>query len=116
MSGWSWASNRKIGHGPCIGCSPAVNGSTWRVMCGWLAASMSVSIWARMMSGPCTRCPAGLRQVQPAGLHITQERPEHLGRDDQVTAFGALGVPDPRDGPARRGAHLDALAAVGTAE
>src|ERR1039457_5263850 len=53
MSGWSWASNRKIRNGPYMaGCSPAVNGSTCTVMFGRLAASMSLSIWARMTSGP----------------------------------------------------------------
>jgi len=49
-----------------------------------------------------------LRQVQVAALDGAQERPEYLGRDGQVPALGALGVPDPCDGPARRGANFDA--------
>src|ERR1039457_6216207 len=62
MSGWSWASNRKIRNGPYMaGCSPEVNGSTCTVMFGWPAALMSLSIWARMTSGPVVA--AGRRSV-----------------------------------------------------
>ncbi len=55
MSGSSGMANRNSTKGPYVpGCGPLANGATCSVTLGSFVASSSLSIWARITSGPPT--------------------------------------------------------------